>query len=282
MKKKTKYKIIDVEEIDPDIGMKIILREDSPYWKVQYNLPGRKQCRHSLKTTKKKQAKSEARRIARELDNGTLVNNTGKKYTIGEVVEARCTRLREKNRAKETVADFHRRVRQLGEFLPQGMKTPINKLSLATLEAFESELRNAGVDTPPAPWSKRGKTRKGKPQKPKTVHDAMKAIRTLMKFARDRGWLLYDPAAGYDYPPRDVTPIVVFSAAQLALIYADDEDNMGVIWRFYTETCLRAKELTWLLKDDIVLDDDGRPVAIQIRTEGLPSGRRALAAKARP
>lgn len=263
-----KYTIIDEEDIDPDLGVKIILRSDSKYWKIQYNIHGKGQRRRSLKTTKKKQAKLKAYKIAGQLANGELFGNDGKQYTIGEVAEARCQRLREKSRTEETVADFHRRIRQLGAFLPQGMKTPIVKLDLATLEAYESRLRNEGIDTPPAPWSKTGKPRKGKPQRPKTVRDAMKAVRTLMKYARDRGWLSYDPAAGYEFPPRDVTKIVVFSAEELALLYADA--GMGDVWRFYTETCLRAKELTWLLKEDVILRDNGRPAAIQIRTKTCP------------
>ena len=91
-----------------------------------------------------------------------------------------------------------------------------------------------------------------------------------MKFARDRGWLSHDPAAGYEFPKREVGPIIVFSAHDLAMLYADEEDGMGDIWRFYTETCLRAKELTWLLKEDVIVDDEGRPAAIHIRKKVCP------------
>lgn len=54
------------------------------------------------------------------------------------------------------------------------------------------------------------------------------------------------------------------------MLYADEEDEMGVAWRFHTETCLRVKDVTWLLKDDVIADDSGRPVEIHIRKNACP------------
>ena len=114
------YQILNEEVIDPDLGVKIILRSDSPFWKIQFNLPGKGQQRHSLKTKSKKQAKLKAYKLAGQIATGDLINGTGKKWTIGEVAEARCQRLRDLGRSPFTIADFHRRVRQLAAFLPLG------------------------------------------------------------------------------------------------------------------------------------------------------------------
>ena len=45
---------------------------------------------------------------------------------------------------------------------------------------------------------------------------------------------------------------------------------MADIWRLLTQTCLRIGEFMWLMKEDVIVDDEGRPVALNIRKKVCP------------
>lgn len=263
-----KYNIIDEIEIDPGLGIKAILRSDSRYWKVQYNLPGTGQKRKSLRTTSKKKARQKGYEFARQFDAGEIQDRAGT-VTVGSVIEAHAKRLAERGRENGTLGIYNQHARTLLGFLPRGGKTPLMALTADTLEAFESKLREGGIIVPSKAGSE-AKAHCSRPRKPKSVRETLKYVRGLVSFALKRGWISRDPGHGYELPPLPKTEILVFSAEEPQAINEDPFPGMGDIWQFLTQTCLRAQEFTWLCKDDVLLNGADQPVAIQIRAKVCP------------
>jgi hypothetical protein len=160
------------------------------------NVPGRGQQRRSLKTKSKKQARKNGAKLADKITNGQTPEATPRRYTVGGVVaERRRTRLRELGRQPGTIEACERFDRQLMAFLTTGADTPIEKLSTATLEAFEQQLGTTGISA--AKPDGRIAPPKSRPLAAKTLHEAMKSVRGLIQFALERGWLREDPAKAY-------------------------------------------------------------------------------------
>ncbi|MEX0885267.1 MAG: tyrosine-type recombinase/integrase [Phycisphaeraceae bacterium] len=222
----------------------------SPYWQLQYNLHGR-QIKTSLKTDVLKLARELAEKKSAELVMGTAAR-PGRRQTVAQVAASRRKRLAELGRKPATIAIYERFDRQLIEFLPRGGDTAMAELTPTVLEEFEERLRTKGIGLP----DKHGIRRRGRPLAPKTVRDAMKTARGLIRFAIKRGLLNQDPSAGYDLPPGPSANITIFTPGELAGLYNDVE--MGDTWKVLLQTCLRANEFTWLTVDDVVTDADGR------------------------
>ena len=262
------YKLLDSFWIDEDQKVKAIRRSNSPVWYIQYNLPGVGQQKRSLKTTSKKQARINGSKIACKIAAGDYAGNTDRNVTVGTMIRARIDRLRQLGRSELTVQIYERFYGQLVAFLPRGEDTPMAALVPATLEAFEDKLRSDGIALPRKPRT-RGR-RVPHPLQPKTLRDAMKAVRGLIRFALRRGSIHKDPSAGYDLPPGESKDIVNFTSTELAGLLSDPEPELADIWKFLTHTCLRVGEFTWLTVCDVVLDNNGRPKAVHIRRKTCP------------
>ncbi len=226
----SKHQIVDSFYIDEDLNIKAILRAGSPNWYLQYNLPGLGQMRVSLKTTSKKQARIKGSKFACKIAAGEDTNQTDRHVTVGTMIRARLDRLVELGRTEQTVQIYRRFYAQLVLFLPRGEKTPMAALVPTTLEAFENKLRQDGVALPATPRTRRPP--KPHPLQPKTLRDAMKAIRGLIRFALKRGSIHRDPSAGFDLPPGESKDIIIFTADELAGLFTDPDHDMADIWKF--------------------------------------------------
>ena len=263
----SKYKIIDEVVIDDDLHIKVMLRANSPYWYIQYNLPGIGQKKHSLKTKSKKEAVSKGRAFARDFAAGEVQAGSIKRYTVQEVADLRCNKQTNRDLSPKTIAHAKRFDRQLMIFLPKGGATPIQGLTTPVLEAFEDELRTTGIAIPSTDG--RGK-RKAGPLKPKSLRDAMKSTRGLIGFALKRGMIKSDPSSAYELPPEPEPEIIAFSAEELNALYEDPAPGLAAIWRLLTQTCLRIGEFMWLMKQDVLVNDAGYPVALKICKKVCP------------
>jgi integrase len=274
-----KYKIVDWFWIDEDQRIKAILTDQSPCWYARYNLADVGQRKQSLKTKSKKQARIYGAKLANQLATGGISGNRKTRTTVADAAAQMCDRMRQRRKREDSVHAYERVFRKLAAWMKQRGLAFLDQLTVAGLEAFERELRETGVATPPRPGSdapgKRGKPdgrragRKAKPLMPKPVRDHMKAVRGLIRFALNRDLVARDPAASYDLPPGESAEVETFTPEELARIFADPDADMAEVWRFLVHTCLRAGEFCWLLKTDVVLDK-GHPVALHIRRKTCP------------
>jgi len=97
----------------------------------------------------------------------------------------------------------------------------------------------------------------------RTVREVLKATRGLTRLAKTLKMVGADPTDGYSLPKGNSREIELFSSAELHQLFSDPVT--GDIWRFLAQTGLRLEEFCWLTKKDVVLDVNGRPIAIQIR-----------------
>ena len=88
----SKYKIVDEAVIDDDLNIKVMLRANSPYWYIQYNLPGIGHKKLSLNTKSKKEAKRLGNAIVRDFAADDVQAGSMKRYTVQEVAELRCNK----------------------------------------------------------------------------------------------------------------------------------------------------------------------------------------------
>ncbi len=268
------YKIVDEFCVDADLHMKAILTTASKFWWIQFNKSGRgqgRQRRKSLKTTKKHEARRRADQFANEFAAKTTDVQTKRIHTVGETMVARRQRREIKGKTSGSLTQYDRYDRKLLNFLSGRESTPLAELSVDVLERYEHTLRTTGISASAAG----GKVRKFGPLQPKSIRDELKCVRGLIRFACLRGWLTSDPSAGYELPPGPSDEIQVFSAAELAEIVNDPMPEMAAIWEFLLHTCLRSNELCWLMKNDVIADDLGRPAAIHVRKKSCPETGKA-------
>lgn len=263
----TDYTVIDEKIIDDGLNIKIIKRASSRNWLIQYNAPGVGQRRRSLKTRSKKQATLLAHAFVRRFLAGEYEDPRAR-TTVAEAGEQYTARLREMGRNAKTLANYQRVLGQLMAHLPRSGATPLDGLTVPVLEGFERALRETGIAVPRPGGKPRKRQVRG--LKDKTVRDAMKVVRGLIRFALKRQLLRRDPAAGYELPSSAETKITIFSAAELAGLLADPEPGMADLWRLLAATGLRAHELIWLTREDVLLDAKDRPAGLRIRAKTCP------------
>lgn len=243
------YNRTEQETIEEELGVVIFRTADSPNWYVQFNEPGRGQRRRSLRTASRKEAKSRANRIARDLEAGAGVPRSNRAATIEAAAAGYLKYLATRDRRPKTIALNKRVFDQLAAWGRSRGITALSHLTTRTLEQFETALRDGGVPLPP---DERAPRRRGsRPHKPKTIRNKMTSIKSLIKWAVQRELVAEDPARAYGLPPGGEGRIVIFSGEELELILADPDPALAEIWRFFALTGLRADELCWLTTDDL-------------------------------
>lgn len=185
------------------------------------------------------------------------------------------------HRSDQAVTFTDRTARKLNDWMrSQGLPPYLDELFEARIEAFEKQLREVGIAVPMRSEGlpvradgrpdKRRAPRKAKPLKPKSLRDHLKVIRGLVRFGLRRGMIERDPSAGYELPAGESPEVEIYTPEELGLLYADPDPDLAEIWRFMTHTCLRIGEFTWLLKDDVLMDGNGRPKALLVRRKVCP------------
>ena len=271
----TKYEMIGSFWIDEDLKILAYKTAQSPRWYARYNVPGLGQRKQSLKTTSKKQARLNGRKLAQKLAAGQIGRTAACTLTVADVVAQRLERMKKGDRTAGTVASATRMFDQLMAFLPRGGRTRVLELTAPVLEDFESALREHGVAVPRPEDRADGSPprRRGRPLRAMSAAGArgvLGAVRGLIRFAMRRGLIDRDPSAGYELPQAPKPLIETFGDGELALIYADADPRMADIWRFLTQTCLRAEEFSWLTGADVISGNGGQPVAIHVRRKTCP------------
>ena len=181
--------------IDQDLRVRIYRSLASPVWCVQYNLPGTGQRRETLGTRSKEEARSRARKIARDLEAGMLTNKSNRAVTIAQAAERYLNFLSVKRRRNQkSIINYRRCLDQLVCWGKAAGVVTLPQLTTSALERFEATLRNQGVALPnPGTADKR---RQARPNAAKTLRDKMKTIRSLIKWALKMDMVGTDPSRG--------------------------------------------------------------------------------------
>ncbi|MEI8195950.1 MAG: site-specific integrase [Phycisphaerae bacterium] len=262
------YKVIDEIAVAPDQHIKAIRTNQSPYWYLQYQAPGGgngRQRRKSLHTTSKKEAQVLALRFAAKFVDGQVPCGNAHEATLTKLIALRMEELRQAQAMPNTLRLNTWYFDMLCADAPQGGRTSASILTPAFLTTFAGTLSREGV-------SIREPARDGKPHKPrtlapKTVREALKAVRRLGKIAEH--FLGRDPCRGYKLPRGNSPEIETFSPAELTQIFVDPYLGATDIWKFLFLSGLRISEFTWLTKDDVVLGGDGLPTSIHVRKKTI-------------
>jgi integrase len=122
-------------------------------------------------------------------------------------------------------------------------------------------------------WCDQFQARRGRPPAPKTVRNALTAVKSFFGFCQRYGFITPNPAAGIDLPRIEpkfndwLTPDE--DAAVIAACRSPQERIVIPMLRF---TGLRASELTGLTNEDV----DLRAGVIVVRHSKTPRGRRTI------
>lgn len=252
------YERIEQEVIDEDLHVKIFKTKTSPRFYIQYNVPGKGQVKKSLRTTSVKEARSKARKIARDLEAGHVHPVANRAASIAQVAEKFLKDEREREGVKaETIILYRRYLDQLLAWGgPRGVTT-LTHLTEPTLRRFEKDLRTTGV-------AKSGG--RARPNSQKSIRDKLKVIRHMTRFALQNGLLGADPAPAYRLPAAPDPKIEIFTAEELQLVLGDPDPGMRLIWHAFALTGMRSNELCWLTLED----DDRDQELLHIRPKTCP------------
>ena len=250
------------------IGRVVLVKTPaSPRWYLEWCHEG-KQYRRSTKSRSKKEAERLAKKVNAELELSQFQppEKRRRKVTLGDAVRARLIGLSNNNRTLKTRGHFERHCRQLAVILPMGLDTRLDAVTVAKVDELVEKLRTEGVRLPRDKGQRR--TRGGTPLSGKTIRDILISIKSLTKFAVKRDMLARDPLAGYELLKVLVKEREVFSPKALGKLFRDPECQD--IWKLLFMSCLRAREFTWLTRDDVILDGEGRPKVLTIQKKRCP------------
>jgi len=265
MPNKIEQKIV-IEESPPVI---IFRTDGSPHWYVQFNDPHLGQQRQSLRTTKVKEAKIRARKVVRDLEAGTLPDHQAPAASILDAAETHLAWLGPRHKSPATLDIYRRNYAQLVHWgKPLGV-TKLDQLTVNRLEQYERALRETGVVLPALPGA-RIQRKKAHPNHAETLRHKLKTLRSLIRWALKRKMVATDPSAAYELPVAESREPVGFTPEELHLILQEPDPVLRDIFQCYALTGLRASELCWLLKEDVITDPSGVPGGIHVREKVCP------------
>lgn len=191
----------------------------------------RRQCRTSLKTKSKKEARRRALLLEAELLEGRYEHCTAAP-SIESVITLCLKHARTEGRAQKTLQkyeDVYRRALQLASELRR-------KDILGIDLQFVDEFRHRRVET--------GKALK-------TIYNEAMIIRGLVNFAMSRGMITKDPLAGLKIKEPRPRPQPCWSPAEVEQILESCTDRQRPVLTILADTGKRIGELIWLTWDDV-------------------------------
>ena len=250
------------------IGRVLLIKTPaSPNWYLEWSHEG-KQYRRTTKSRSKKEADRMAKKLNAELELQQFQppQKRRRKVTLGDAMRARLTWLTHNNRSPKTRGHVERHCRQLASVLPLGLDTRLEGVTVTKVDELVETLRTEGVRLPRGEGQRR--TRGGKPLSDKTIRDILISIKSLTKFAVKRDLLVRDPLAAYELIDVPAKEREIFPPPVLRNLF--DQPECGDVWKLLFMTCLRAREFTWLTRDDVMFNGEGKPRVLIIQKKTCP------------
>jgi len=260
------YARTEQETIDDDLGVCIYLTARSPKWYMQFNSPSG-QRKESLKTTSKKKAKRLASLLATRLRAGDTEAARTRALIVNDAVDKFLKNKERIGRRVTTVTEYSRALRQFCEFCKGQRVLRLDQVTEDHLENFEQRLREHGIAIP---REKKGRGRPAKPNKSTSIHEKVKLVKSLMKWAVKRRLLRENPVAAYELPAEGTPDTHCYSVSEVGRICDAAGEFFGRVFQFLALTGLRQGELMWLEKTDFNMKQRLLQIRSKtIREEGL-------------
>jgi integrase len=255
-------------EIREKVGSRVTIYKTtaSPNWYIDYSIDGR-QFRRSLKTRSKKQALKLAEDKAAQLVLGVAVAQPKRGAVVADAIAAYLKQQERRGRQRGTLSVYGVDLKDFQAYAHWRGMVKLDRVTAEFLEEYEERLKTKGLEGIVAKQEKGAKRR---PSKSNTIHNKLKVVRQLIRWAVRRGLLREDPSPGYTLPPRSSEQAYCWLPDELSRILQHAEDDTDV-FNFLRMTGLRADEFCMLMKEDV---DWNRP-HVKIRAKTCPeSGRR--------
>ncbi|MCG8585859.1 MAG: tyrosine-type recombinase/integrase [Pirellulales bacterium] len=244
-----KYHRSKQEVIDEDLGVVIFKYAPtvSPNWYVQYNHPEKGQIASSLRTRNFKEAKRKAGRIVSRLLQGEIDSPTRQGPKLKDAIELFVADKERRGRKQSTVTEYRRALLQFAQFCSRHRVTMLGSVTPELMQRYETELRTKGV---PLPKEKKTRGRPPKPNNATSVHEKVKLVKSLAKFALSWDLISRNPIRGYNLPQDGKPNVHCYTPKEVADICGHAEPYFGDIFNFFAHTGLRQSELRWATKAD--------------------------------
>ncbi len=236
------------ESIDDDLHVTIYKSAASSSWYVQYNHPSEGQKKQSLKTRNTKEARRKAWEIILKLRSGEIGASVRRGPRVLEAVEGFLADKRRIGRRESTIREYRRGLEQFCQFTTELGIARLDQVTPTHLQEYEAQLRATGITI------KRETTTAGRPAKKNksaSVHEKIKLIKSLMKWAVAMRKLRENPISGYQLPADSPPENYCYTAAEVRGICEQAGPFFADVFRFLALTGLRQGELIWLTKEDL-------------------------------
>ncbi len=257
----------DQEVIDDDLHVTIYKSDASSNWYVQYNHPSEGQRKRSLRTRNKKEARRKAWEIVLKLRAGEIGATARRGPHLAEAIEGFLADKRRIGRRESTITEYRRGLLQFCQFATELGVKRLDQLTPTHMEQYEAQLRRAGIAL------KRETKGRGAPARKNTsssVHEKIKLVKSLTKWAVAMRKLRENPISGYQLPADGGPESYCYTPDEVQAICAHAEPFFSDVFRFLATTGLRQGELIWLTRDDVDIAQRFLQIRSKVfRKEGL-------------
>ena len=213
------------------VGPRVSIHLRGKTWHCNYQIDGQ-QIRRSLKTQSQKQAKILAGKIETEIEKG-LDAAPIKDSTIREVRESFIKCAEVEDRAKKTLAKYRQVTQEIVDHADKLRMSKVRDLDARFADSWRASMHQVRA--------------------PKTVHTAMTILRSLIRFAVNRGLVSVDPLAGYRLRKPKPRPQPCWTPEEADQIVAAARVAYRPYLLFLRETGCRAGEAKYLTWSDVDL-----------------------------
>jgi integrase/recombinase XerD len=262
----SEYTRTDQEVIDEDLHVTIYKSAASCNWYVQYNHPSEGQRKQSLRTRNKKEAKRRAWEIVLKLRNGDIGSATRRGPRLKEVIDGFLADKRRIGRRETTITEYRRGLEQFCQFVSELGIQRLDQLTPTHMEQYEAQLRETGIALK---RETKGRGAPAKKNKSTSVHEKIKLVKSLTKWAVAMRKLRENPISGYQLPADGESENYCFKSAEVRTICQHAEPFFAEVFRFLALTGLRQGELIWLTKKDVNVQRR----LVRIRAKSFPKER---------
>jgi integrase len=206
-----------------------IFRKGNTWW-ANYQV-NRRQRRHSLHTTSKKEARRRALLLEADILRGHI-HPECKAGGIGSTVEAYRSYLKAEKRAPKTLVKYNKVLDRIQELAGQLRRKTMTGIDLQFIDAYRSQRTESGAA-------------------PKTIYNETMIIRQVVNFAKSRRLVLNDPLAGLKLREPKPSPQPCWTQDEVDRILAAACPPYQAAYTILADTGLRVGELKHLTWDDV-------------------------------
>ena len=198
-----------------------------------------------------KEARRKAWEIVGKVQSGQVDSKVPRAPRVLEAIEGFLADKSRTGRRATTITEYRRMLVQFAQFAAELGATRLDQLTPTHMEEFEAALRATGIaikrDT-------KVRGRLAKPNRSTSVHEKIKLVKSLAKWAVGMRKLRENPISGYALPADGESENYCYTPAEVQAICRQAGTYFGEIFRFLALTGLRQGELRWLTKRDLDVD----------------------------